>query len=136
MTMEQVLAKYKAECQKVGYWLIENKEKGWVIRIDKDAVYPDTKTVWPWKVDTQFFNNNEHAAKYLSCIIDEKNTGVRIIPHAKREIPDICGISGCGCRRPDKCNSMLCSDCPVAEEFFARQDGVTLKYEEDTNELG
>lgn len=52
-------------------------------------------------------------------------TGKRILLHKKREKPDICGYA---CRFPGKCNSALCSDCPVAEAFFAERDGVELVY--------
>lgn len=55
----------------------------------------------------------------------EKLTGKRILLHKKREKPDICGYA---CRFPGKCNSALCSDCPVAEAFFAERDGVELVY--------
>lgn len=58
-------------------------------------------------------------------LVAEKLTGKRIILHKKREKPDICGYA---CRFPGKCNSALCSDCPVAEAFFAERDGVELVY--------
>ena len=37
-------------------------------------------------------------------------------------------MNGAACRCPGKCNSMICTACPVAEKFFADRDGVELVY--------
>lgn len=84
--------------------------------------------VWAWKVDTQIFSDDWGATSYLKKLIYEKLTSKRIIYHAKKEVPDICGTNGAGCRNKGKCNRALCSHCPVAEAFFAEQDGVELIY--------
>ena len=83
---------------------------------------------WAWKIDTQIFEDDEYAMLYLRKLISEKLTGYRVILHAKREVPDICGVEGRACRHPGKCNTMLCQECPVAEAFFAEKDDVTLIY--------
>ena len=45
-----------------------------------------------------------------------------------------CGVEGRACRRQNACNSALCSHCPVAEEFFAKRDGIlSLKYKDTNN---
>lgn len=84
--------------------------------------------VWAWKVDTQIFSDDRGAGYYLKKLICEKLTGKRIIYHAKKEVPDICGVDGAACRSRGKCNTALCSSCPVAEAFFAERDGVELIY--------
>lgn len=61
----------------------------------------------------------------LELLPAEKLTGKRILLHKKREKPDICGYA---CRFSGECNRALCSDCPVAEAFFAERDGVELVY--------
>lgn len=81
------------------------------------------------EIATQLFNFGKcftfNALNYLKKLVAEKLTGKRILLHKKREKPDICGYA---CRFPGKCNSALCSDCPVAEAFFAERDGVELVY--------
>ena len=81
--------------------------------------------VWAWKVDSQYFGKDEHALDYLKRLVAEKLTGIRVIYHEKRKVPDICGYA---CRRPGECNTNLCMECPVAEAFFAERDGVKLVY--------
>lgn len=81
--------------------------------------------VWDWKVDSQVFDTDNYALNYLKKLVAEKLTGKRILLHKKREKPDICGYA---CRFPGECNRALCSDCPVAEAFFAERDGVELVY--------
>ena len=81
--------------------------------------------VWDWKVDSQVFDTDNYALNYLKKLVAEKLTRKRILLHKKREKPDICGYA---CRFPGECNSALCSDCPVAEAFFAERDGVELVY--------
>ena len=61
----------------------------------------------------------------MAKLVAEKLTGKRILLHKKREKPDICGYA---CRFPGECNRALCSECPVAEAFFAERDGVGLVY--------
>ncbi|MGE4353518.1 MAG: hypothetical protein AB7D36_05490 [Oscillospiraceae bacterium] len=97
------------------------------IHIYTDAVYPDTGTVWEWKVDGQYFDHEEWALGYLKTIMTEKLTGIRIIYRNRREAPDICAW-GKRCRSPGECDRALCSDCPVADEFFAARDGVKIIY--------
>jgi len=84
--------------------------------------------VWAWKVDSQYFSKDTIALGYLKRLVAEKLTGVRVIYHEKRNTPDICGVDGCACRRPGKCDTNLCMECPVAEAFFAKRDGVELIY--------
>lgn len=93
----------------------------------KEAVRRDG-IIWPWKVDTQYFDTEEHAIQYLRKLIAEKLTGKRIIYHSKRKVPDICGVDGAACRHSGECNTALCMGCPVAEKFFADRDGVELIY--------
>ena len=81
-----------------------------------------------WRVGTQIFDNEAYAVGYLKQLIAEKVTGKRIILHAKQDVPEICGVNGAACRCPGKCNSMICTACPVAEKFFADRDGVELVY--------
>lgn len=83
---------------------------------------------WAWRVGTQIFDNEAYAVGYLKQLIAEKLTGKRIILHSKQDIPEICGVDGAACRCPWKCNSMICTACPVAEKFFADRDGVELVY--------
>ena len=96
------------------------------IDIVKDIEY--NGSIWEWKIDTQIFSKDEYAKDYLKKLIAEKLTGIRIIYHEERKAPDICGVNGTACRHPGKCNTMLCSDCPVAYKFFAERDGVELVY--------
>lgn len=84
---------------------------------------------WKWLVDGQYFDSDKFAAKYLLRRIEEIRSGIRIFDHEKQAVPAICGVEGRACRHPNACNSALCSHCPVAEEFFAKRDGIlTLKY--------
>lgn len=99
---------------------------GQTITVKKDVEY--NKSIWKWKVDTQIFSKNESAEIYLKKLIAEKLTGIRIINRKKGSIPEICGIEGKACRNPQKCNTMLCTYCPIAEQFFAEKDGVKLIY--------
>jgi hypothetical protein len=119
----------KQTTEKTFYAILSNGKR---VDIIKDAEYEnkdtDRVTVWPWKIDTQYFSKDEYAKAYLKTLIAEKLTGIRIIYHAKREVPDICGSEGRACRHPNKCNTMLCSSCPVAEKFFADRDKVTIVY--------
>lgn len=101
------------------------------IRVEKDAEYVNEtgkKSTWMWKIDEQFFDKDEYALNYLKKLLVERLTGKRIILHSKRNAPDICGVDGCACRARGKCNTALCSYCPVAEKFFADRDGVELVY--------
>ena len=82
---------------------------------------------WSWQIDTQVFDKDQYAEQYFRGLITEKLTGIRIIYHAKREAPNICGF-GQACRSKEKCNTALCHRCPVAEKFFANRDGVQLIY--------
>lgn len=52
-----------------------------------------------------------------------------LLPKAADDVVESwAAICGYACRFPGKCNSALCSDCPVAEAFFAERDGVELVY--------
>lgn len=83
---------------------------------------------WAWQVDSQVFDRSDRALNYLKKLVCEMLTGKRIIYHAKGKAPDICGDEGRACRHPGKCNTALCSQCPVAEAFEAERDGVELIY--------
>lgn len=85
-------------------------------------------STWEWRVNTQIFDKDAYALEYLKKLVAEKLTGKRIINHRKMEVPTICGVDGAACRAPGKCNRALCNGCPVAERFFAEQDGVELIY--------
>lgn len=84
--------------------------------------------VFAWKIDNQYFDNDGYALNYLKRLVVEKLTGVRIVLHKKMTVPNICGVDGCACRHPGKCNTALCFDCPVAEAYFAERDGMELVY--------
>ena len=100
---------------------------GKTIAVEKEPEY--NGSTWAWKVDTQIFSKEESAEKYLKKLIAEKATGLRVIYHPRQQAPDICGgDEGAACRNPGECNRMLCSNCPVAEKFFADRDGVKLVY--------
>ena len=100
---------------------------GKTIAIEKDPEH--NGSTWAWKIDTQIFSKEESAERYLKKLIEEKTTGLRKLDHSKQQAPEICGGGdGPACRRPGECNRMLCSNCPVAEKFFADRDGVTLVY--------
>lgn len=92
------------------------------------SVEENQERPFPWKIDDQMFSREDFAERYLQRLIAEKLTGKRIIMHAKGKVPDICGVDGAACRHPGKCNSALCSYCPVADAFFAERDGVELIY--------
>lgn len=96
------------------------------IVILESPVYNDVP--WAWKVDTQYFSNDRHALNYLKQLIAEKLTDVRVLFHEKKNVPEICGVNGRACRSPGKCNTALCSYCPIAEAFFAERDGVKVVY--------
>ncbi len=111
-----------------------NPERPWTIQVLKDIEH--NATVWDWKVDTQIFSKDEWATNYLIKLIAEKITGERIINHAHQQVPDICGceeyiVKHSECRAT-RCGSfsMLCSDCPIAEQMQAEKDGVRLVYKE------
>lgn len=116
--------KLKAEQISDNEYLIR-LSNGEQIKVIEQPVY--NGETWEWKVDTQYFSKEEYALRYLKRLISEKLTGIRVLYHEKREAPDICG-HGRACRYPGKCNTALCSDCPVAEAFFAECDGVKLIY--------
>lgn len=126
--MEKTLKDHHAVWLTPDHCVIRGEKPAWEIHVYKNVLYPDSETIFPWKVDTQFFSRDNWAAKYLLRLIEEKKTGIRKIYHERRTPPDICGIGGKACRSPGKCNTMLCTDCPVAEEFFAERDGVVLQY--------
>lgn len=112
----------------------QTSETTWVIHLSNGKQitveeHPEYNgTTWDWKVNTQFFEKDQYALNYLKQLISEKLTGKRIIYHAKKEVPNICGVDGRACRSPGQCNTALCSSCPVAEAFFAERDGVELIY--------
>ena len=85
-------------------------------------------SIWGYRINTQYFSNEQYAEQYLKKLIAEKLTGNRIIHHKKNEVPNICGVNGAACRNPGKCNSALCNHCPIAEKFFADRDNVKLIY--------
>lgn len=76
--------------------------------------------IWAWKVDSQYFSKTRYAKDYLERLVVEKLTGIRVIFHDMRNVPDICGVEGRACRCPGECNSALCDSCPVAEAFFCQ----------------
>lgn len=102
---------------------------GQTIIVRKDVVYNGTE--WLWRVGTQLFSRDKWAKDYLKRLITEKLTGIRIIYRARDKVPEICGIEGRACRAPGECNRALCSQCPVADSFFAKRDGVKLIYAAD-----
>jgi len=99
---------------------------GKTITVIRDAIRNGIE--WAWKVDTQYFSRDSYARAYLKELIAEKLTGKRILFRARGKAPNICGVDGCACRHPGKCNTALCSTCPVADDFFATEDGVELVY--------
>lgn len=119
-----------------------------ILKMKVDEATPDTGTItlsngltitvakgpmlnghqWAWKVGDQYFSKDRYAEDYLKRLITEKLTGKRILLRSRGEAPDICGIEGCACRSPGQCNTALCSNCPVADDFFAARDGVELVY--------
>lgn len=140
MTMAQVLNAYGEKADR-NLWSVRVKDaaKGdpnatRLVSVASDVLYhaegEETGTSrWKWLVDGQYFDSDKFAAKYLLRRIEEIRTGIRTFDHEKQAVPDICGVEGRACRHPNACNSALCSHCPVAEEFFAKKDGIlTLKY--------
>lgn len=93
MLVNEILKDNKADCHGNGHYSITSTESGnlWTINVYKDAIYPETGTVWEWKIDKQYFSRDDWAAKYLVRLIAEKNTGERIIDHERGNVPDICG---------------------------------------------
>ena len=85
-------------------------------------------SIWEWQINAQVFSKDSYAENYLKKIITEKLTGNRIIYHKEKQAPDICGVNGSACRHPKECNTAICSQCPVAERFFAKRDNVKLIY--------
>lgn len=112
-------------------WIVnginDKTKQEWSFLVEQDPIASDGSE-WAWKIDTQYFSWDKWAFDYMKKLIQEKETGIRVINHPKQKVPEICGVNGAACRHPNKCNTMLCSDCPVAEEFFAKRDGVTLQY--------
>lgn len=96
------------------------------ITIEKDTEY--NGSMWAWKIENQIFSKDKYAEDYLKKLIAEKLTGTRIIYHKEKQVPEICGINGAACRHPRECNTMLCSNCPIALKFFADRDNVKLVY--------
>lgn len=106
-------------------WTI-HLSNGGEIEVEEAPVY--NGNIWAWKINGSIWSREDWALGYLKRIIAEKLTGKRILFHAKREVPDICGVNGAACRCKGECNSALCSWCPIAEKFFADRDGVELIY--------
>ena len=121
--MKMYVAEYLAAEQVAEDRYIIHLSNGKEIEVTEHPVH--NGNMWDWKIDSQVFDTDDYALNYLKKLVAEKLTGKRIILHKKREKPDICGYA---CRFPGKCNSALCSDCPVAEAFFAERDGVELVY--------
>ena len=127
--LEQIIASYlngqktEHDCEKWRIQLSNGKE----IEIEKNPV-SSTGTAWAWRIDCQYFDNEDIAVKYLRQLVTEKLTGKRVLLRKKGAVPEICGIDGIRCRNPLACNSALCSHCPVADAFFADRDGVELIY--------
>ena len=71
------------------HWVVENPDKKWTLNIYKDVRYPETNVLWNWKIDGSYFDSDVFAARYLKKLIREKNTGIRIIKHAKLHVPYI-----------------------------------------------
>lgn len=115
----------KAEALSEKQWMI-HLSNGAEITVEKEPEY--NGSTWSWKIGEQYFSKDEYALDYLKRLVSEKLTGKRVIFHEKREVPCICGVDGAACRHPGECNTALCSDCPVAEKFFADRDGVELIY--------
>ena len=85
------------------------------------------KGKYEYRIDGYTFNNSFYARDFLHTLIREKISGIRYIYHRKREAPEICG-HGKACRAEGECDRGLCTECPVAEQFFAECDGVKLEY--------
>lgn len=135
MPMVKTLEANKAIDHGHGHFSISSSDavSPWTIQIIKDAVYPDNGSVWEWKVDGQYFDRDESAAKYFIRLLAEKKTGMRVINRERGKVPDICGdeeyVTKYPCRAKERGYfSMLCSDCPIAEQMQADRDGVILQY--------
>lgn len=96
------------------------------IRIERQAKYGND--IYYCKIDSQYFTSFHPARTYLHQLILEKISCYRMIYHRKQTVPEICGVNGSACRAKGECNRALCTNCPVAEEFFAEKDGVKLMY--------
>ena len=136
--MEELLSRLDAVLGETGVYTVNgNGVKGeWTIEVVKDAVYPDEQgNVWPWRIDGQYFNRDNHACAYLMKRVKEKESGIRIIPHKKKDFPDLC-------RDRDYCRydqrkifSMLCYGCPKAEQIQAEAEGLSLVYQPEPEEV-
>lgn len=142
MTMAQVLNAYGEKADK-NLWSVQvrgDANATRLISVASDVLYHAEgeeagTSRWKWLVDGQYFDSDRFAAKYLLRRIEEIRTGIRTFDHEKQAVPDICGVEGRACRHPNTCDSALCSHCPVAEEFFAKRDGVlALKYKDSNSE--
>lgn len=85
------------------------------------------KGKYEYSIDGYTFNDLFYAKDYLHTLIHEKVSGIRYIYHRKDEAPDICGY-GKACKKKGECDTALCTECPVGEQFFAERDGVKLEY--------
>lgn len=131
MTMQDLLTVNGAIDHGNGHYSVKSIDttNSWTIQIIKDAINQDTGTFWEWMVDGQYFSRDDWAAKFLEERITEKNTGERVINRARGQVPDICGIGGAFCRVKGRGYfTMLCSECPVAEQMQAERDGLKLRY--------
>ena len=113
------------------YTMIRHNGEAYTLKIKQNPIH--NGCLWAWKVDAQIFSKDDYAKDYLKRRVSEFITGKRYIDHAPREVPYICGSEGLGCRlkyRDDGTPmfSMLCSECPVAEQMHAERDGLTLVY--------
>jgi len=103
------------------------KGKNWEIDVYRDPVYNDK--VWDWMVGTQVFSVDEHAREYLAELVQEKETGVRIVYEDTLYSPLICG-NRTFCRTESRgwaVFSVSCLHCPKAHEYNAKKDGVKLE---------
>jgi hypothetical protein len=96
---------------------------GTTIAIMENVEY--NRALWAYKIDSQYFSKRESAISYLHRLIQEKLTGLRIINHKQKRVPEICEGA---CRHPNECNRALCSQCPIALKFFADRDNLKLVY--------
>lgn len=104
---------------------------GHVITVETVAEYPGTGTIWPYKVNDQYFSNADFAGAYLKRIITEYVTGCRVIMH-RQYVPALCGGSvenaargGCRCSDMQRA---ICMDCAYREKMIAAHDGLRLAY--------
>ena len=113
------------------YPLTRHNGEAYTLKIEQNVRHDGH--LWSWKVDSQFFSKDEYAEGYLEKRVSELKTGKRYISNVKRGFPVICGFGGLSCRlryRDDgtPAYSMLCSECPKAEQMQAERDGLTLVY--------